>query len=309
MGKYQKTFFGIFPRTEALVKATQDWERRRITDEELKKFYEEDYRFWLYVQKEIGAEPFVDGMLNWDDLFHPLSEIYEGIQRGPLSRFLETNTFYRPLRLTSTPFLKKGELEKWSETYFRKNGNTWAACLPGIHALHYHFSRENEEISYEFCANLLSPLLDFLAQKRKFSFFHLMEPWLEPAHLKAQHKQAYHSAFSTLPPLKYILHPSSVTPVSLPFYLSLPISGLKVDATGFLPEWWKEIEWNSRVALYIGIIDMRQSRIEKRDWLKGYLEKVESNPGIREIVLTGNTDPMFLPATVAKKKMELVKEI
>ncbi|MFN4182291.1 MAG: hypothetical protein ACK4G3_03705 [bacterium] len=309
MGKYRKAFFGIFPRTEALVKATQDWERKRITEEELQKFYEKDYRFWLDVQREIGAEPFVDGMLNWDDLFHPLAEIYEGIQRGPLTRFLETNTFYRPLRLSSPPYLKKGELGRWSQKYFRKNGNSWAVCLPGIHSLYHHFSRENAGISYKFCADLLVPLLDFLAQKRKFSYFHLLEPWLTPSPLNSQQAHAYHSAFSALPPLKYILHPASVAPSSLLFYLSLPISGLKVDATEFLPESWKEIEWNTDIALHIGILDMRQSRIEKKEWLREYLEKVGSNRGIREIVLTGTADPMFLPATVARKKMELVKEI
>ncbi|MHA2611654.1 MAG: hypothetical protein V2G33_04660 [bacterium JZ-2024 1] len=309
MGHYRRAFFGIFPRTEALVKATQDWERKRITEEELQKFYEEDYRFWLNVQKEIGAEPFVDGMLNWDDLFHPLAEIYEGIQRGPLTRFLETNTFYRPLRLASPLYLKESELEKWSQKYFRKNGDSWAICLPGIHALHHHFSRENERISYEFCADLLSPLLNFLAQKRGFSFFHLMEPWLFPAQLNSQQTQAYRSAFSTLPPLKYILHPWSVSPSSLPFYISLPITGLKVDATGFLPECWKGVEWKTGIELYLGIIDMRQSRMEKIAWLREYVERVESNPGIGEIILTGTTDPVFLPASVAKKKMELVKEI
>src|SRR5919204_6719926 len=45
-------------------------------------------------------------MLRWQDHFRPLLEAADGLETGALTRFLDTNTFYRaPKATTATPKL------------------------------------------------------------------------------------------------------------------------------------------------------------------------------------------------------------
>ncbi len=312
MRKHPLALYGIFPRTESLVKATQDQERGRISPEELQGFYEQDFRFWLQIQKNHGASPLVDGMLNWDDPFRPLAEIWEGLSPGPLTRFLQTNTFYRPLQTVGPLHLRADILLPWSLKYFRREEEEWAVCLPGPDALHRHFSSFSSNASYALGLKILQPILQFLFSERKFSTFHLCEPWLNLKTLSKEQRKNYASILSDLPSLPYILHPHPISPSALPFYLELPIAGLCVDVTAFPPKDWKDAPWNPEISLYLGIVDMRNSRLEKEEWLKSYLEMVTQHPFLsleHSLILTVNIDPFFLPAEIAERKFSLLSRL
>ena len=49
----------------------------------------------LDAQREAGLDYLSDGLLNWQDIFRPFDEAARGLEPGPLTRFLNTNTFYR----------------------------------------------------------------------------------------------------------------------------------------------------------------------------------------------------------------------
>ena len=46
-------------------------------------------------------------MLAWQDLFRPLVDASEGLEAGGLTRFLDTNTFFRAPHATGTPRLSE----------------------------------------------------------------------------------------------------------------------------------------------------------------------------------------------------------
>lgn len=98
---------GIYPRSEALVRATRDLARGRTGPEEVEARRQDDRRRLLALQRECGLAPVVDGMLDWDDQFRPLVARSAGLASGPLVRFLDTNTFHRSIVVDGAPRLRE----------------------------------------------------------------------------------------------------------------------------------------------------------------------------------------------------------
>jgi 5-methyltetrahydropteroyltriglutamate--homocysteine methyltransferase len=86
---------GTYPRSEELVQATRDLDRGRTTQEAVDAQVERDLGQLVAAQQDAGLDLLSDGMLRWQDLFRPLVEAADGLERGALTRFLDTNTFYR----------------------------------------------------------------------------------------------------------------------------------------------------------------------------------------------------------------------
>src|SRR5919197_6282552 len=84
---------GIYPRSEALVQATREVDR--------------DLAELVSAQQAAGVDLLADGMLRWQDHFRPLLEAADGLETGALTRFLDTNTFYRAPRATGEPRLSQ----------------------------------------------------------------------------------------------------------------------------------------------------------------------------------------------------------
>ena len=126
---------GIYARSEELVQATRDLDRGRTTTAAVEERRVADLRTFLDVQREAGLNYLSDGLLNWQDIFRPFDEAARGLEPGPLTRLLNTNTFYRaPVVTKGTPQL----IEPLGEPYFcigdlPRNG--WVATLPSPHAL------------------------------------------------------------------------------------------------------------------------------------------------------------------------------
>ena len=93
---------GIYPRSEALVQATRDLDRGRTTPEAVDERLARDLAAFVAVQQDAGLDLLADGMLGWQDLFRPLLDASEGLEPGALTRFLDTNTFFRAPHATHT---------------------------------------------------------------------------------------------------------------------------------------------------------------------------------------------------------------
>jgi 5-methyltetrahydropteroyltriglutamate--homocysteine methyltransferase len=97
---------GLYARSEALVQATRDLDRGRTTAEAVEEQVERDQAELVSAQQAAGFDLLADGMLRWQDHFRPLLEAADGLETGALTRFLDTNTFYRaPKASTATPSL------------------------------------------------------------------------------------------------------------------------------------------------------------------------------------------------------------
>src|SRR5438552_5640613 len=99
---------GIYPRSEQLVQATRDLDRGRTPQQAVDEQVERDLAELVSAQQEAGLDLLTDGMLRWQDVFRPLVEASAGLEAGALTRFLDTNTFYRaPEATDSSPRLER----------------------------------------------------------------------------------------------------------------------------------------------------------------------------------------------------------
>jgi len=101
---------GPFPRPEALVTATRDFDRGRTGADALEAQFRTAEAEIVALEARLGFDERTAGYLRWQDLFRPLAETWEGFTVGPLTRWLETNTFYRQPILLHPPGRTPGAL-------------------------------------------------------------------------------------------------------------------------------------------------------------------------------------------------------
>jgi 5-methyltetrahydropteroyltriglutamate--homocysteine methyltransferase len=90
----EKLVYGIYPKTSELRLHISRWEKGTIPDATLNENIKNDKEMLYNTMVENGIEH-TDPLFNWYDIFRPLSLLIDGIELGPLTRFKETNTFYR----------------------------------------------------------------------------------------------------------------------------------------------------------------------------------------------------------------------
>src|SRR4051812_40264908 len=152
---------GIYARSEELVQATRDLDRGRTTKEAVEEQRLADVCAFIEAQREAGLDYFSDGLLNWQDIFRPFDEAAEGLRPGPLTRFLNTNTFYRaPTIEMERPSL----VEPLGEPFFRIGDlprERWVATLPSPHSLAERAAGEIEPRAV--AEGVLAPQIKWLA--------------------------------------------------------------------------------------------------------------------------------------------------
>ncbi len=102
-GPYRTTLTGPFPRPETLVQATRDLDRGRIAPAQAEAEFGAAENSVREVEKALGVDSWTGGYVRWQDPFRPFTERWAGVRSGPLTRFFETNTFFRQPVLSSAP--------------------------------------------------------------------------------------------------------------------------------------------------------------------------------------------------------------
>lgn len=287
---------GMYARGEALIQATRDFDRNRITQEELERAYNADYQALRALQE--GAALVGDGLLNWQDLVRPFAEL-TAAQPGPLTRYFETNTFYRRLIFPKT--LTWGDIAPWAERYFRFGT---LAFLPSP----YTFTRMAEGLTPEGATALLQAVVAHLS-RRGFHTFSFQEPFAV-YEANEQALKAMAPAFAALreaaPQARFILtfYFGDAAPL-LPAAWDLPVDAVGIDLT-FTDV--AQVEVPQGRGLMLGIVDTTNSLLETRDVVQEALDIVRrKNPAF--LILSGSADFFFLPRDVADAKYRFLKNI
>lgn len=122
---------GPFPRPEALVSATRDLDRGRTSPEAVEELYRTTEEKVLSLERELGFETWTAGFLRWPDLFRPFAETWEGVAVGPLTRWFETNTFFRQPILLAPPGRTERALAQRIPPPLRRDPGSARLLFPG----------------------------------------------------------------------------------------------------------------------------------------------------------------------------------
>lgn len=304
---------GIYPRSEALVRATRDHDRGRIPDSELHERYEQDYAQLVGLQRDAGLRPLSDGLLNWQDLFRPLSEIVRGWEPGSLVRYFDTNAFYRRPRITQALRPDEDKLDGWLTRYVRTDlaeGEPWVATLPS--PLFFAYASWDEHKRYgsrralarAYVEDVLGPLLAALTE-RGVRWVQLQEPWLV-VHRPEEGLDVLRDALSKLARYKpqglaLALHTyfGDAAPV-FPGLLELDVDAVGADFVATDLEALPPLKGKT---LLLGCLDARESWVETPDQIVEFAHRALEELQPDGLALVPNADLEFVPEAIARRKV------
>ena len=279
---------GIYPRSEALVRATRDLDRGRTSREAVDRQVESDLGELVGVQERAGLSLLCDGMLAWQDHFRPLAERSDGLDARPLTRFLDTNTFIRAVLVDGEPRLSEPVPAP------ALPGGRWLATLPSPLA----FSRAtNGAASAQLlAANVLAPQIEAYAEAGG-SLIVLSDPFV--ARERA---------------VKELIGSLAELPTSVPLALQLPFgdAGPVLDELAEAPVQAIGIDFYSTSLnalpsgypkeVMAGVIDVRSSALESPEEIGRFVEELSARSPAG-ISLSPNGDLQFVPEPIAKEKI------
>ncbi|MCY0851709.1 MAG: hypothetical protein OWQ34_03095 [Thermoplasma acidophilum] len=106
--------YGLYPRTEKLRRSYNRWERGLMKSQEIAEIVkDEKYEFYDLLGRS-GIDEYTDPLFNWYDILRPIIMSMENVKLGPLTRYLETNTFYRMPEFYGIPAINRN-LQEFSE--------------------------------------------------------------------------------------------------------------------------------------------------------------------------------------------------
>src|SRR5215213_836663 len=287
---------GIYARSEELVQATRDLDRGRATEEAVAARQDADLRAFLYAQREAGFDYFSDGLLNWQDIFRPFDTAAEGLRPGPLTRFLNTNTFYRaPAVEMERPRL----IEPLAEPFFRIGDlprSRWVTTLPSPHSLAEWAAGEIEPRAV--AEGVLGPQIRWLAGNG-CAYVVLQEPALFDKRSDLDRLSEALEALASPLPLALQLPFGDAGDV-LGELLELPVDAIGVD---FYATDVRALPRPFPKTLLAGVVDARNSLLEEPEELAGFAHSLIAEMEGPELHLVPNGDLQFVPEKIARQKV------
>ena len=283
---------GIYARSEALVQATRDLDRGRTTHDAVDEQRERDEFELRAAQEAAELDLLSSGLLDWQDIFRPLAEAAEGLAARPLTRFLDTNTFYRAVLVDGEPRLRKTlpapDLE----------AGRWVATLPSPFA----FSRAaGGKISAEaLAANVLAPQIEAWGGAGS-ALIVLSEPFLA---------KRPEGVVELIRAIKELPHP---VPVALQLVFgdaSAVLAGLAespLDAVGidFYRTSLDAVPGGFPKDILAGVVDARSSALENPAEIDAFVERLRERAA-GDVDLAPNGDLQFVPERIAREKIAVL---
>jgi 5-methyltetrahydropteroyltriglutamate--homocysteine methyltransferase len=280
---------GIYPRSARLVQATRDLDRKRTSPDAVAAELARDRQTLVEAQQAAGLAPLADGMLDWQDLFRPLAERCDGLRPGALTRFLDTNTFFRAPTATGAPRLR----EPVPAPELPDGG--WLGTLPSPYALARVTA--NGPGARELAAHVLRPQLEAWSAAGA-ELVVLEEPFLAREPDGIPELAGALDALGPPCPLVLRLPFADAAPV-LARVDDLPLAGIGVD---FYATRIESIPKRLPIALYAGVLDARSSVLERPEEIASFAGRLaEREPAA--LALGPNGDLQFVPEPVAREKL------
>jgi 5-methyltetrahydropteroyltriglutamate--homocysteine methyltransferase len=269
------------------VQATRDLDRGRTTPEAVDEQFQRDLDQLISVQQAAGLDLLADGMLRWQDLFRPLVEASTGLEPGPMTRFLDTNTFwFAPRQTNGAPRLQ----QPLDERYVAPLPGPRLVTLPSPWAL----ALSTELTTKEIAEGVLKPQLDAL----DVELVVLSEPFL--AREERPDLASLAEALEVLaggPDLAVQFTFGDAKTVLEAGAADLPVQAVGVD---FYATHTSDIpEGLGGKGLLAGVIDSRSSALEDPQEIAGFVAQL----AVEEIALVPNGDLQYVSEPIAREKL------
>ncbi len=298
---------GVYPRSEKLVQATRDYDRKRITQEELNQVFKEDINALRELQKNFEYK--TQGQFYFQDLLRPFSEITEEVEINGLKRFYETNCFYRTLIFKN---FKLKENENFFNHYLLCDGmfekeEKLVFTFPFV----FFFKEYSRGIRVPEIKELLLYVISEIDKwgnkiivfyEPSFGWRNLDEDERKEAKLFAEELKKFKNT-------KFFLHTFFFdVEKEIPFIFSLDFDGYGFD---FYSNSVQKIMQNfpKNKFLLAGIINTDSTLIEKREMIVDFIDKISKFIDTDKIYLCPSGVPELLPREIMDEKIKNLNKI
>jgi len=293
---------GIYSYDENLVLKLIDFEKGRISYEKVEEEFKRNYDLIWELQKDVEYKS--DGLLTWQDLLRPFSEIIENTKVLGLKRYFETNFFYRTLYFEEKLKIKENKIEEWIENYFKiPNENTKRIIILPSPLLFLEFS---ENIKLKIICDIMEEIVEAILSKRKGILF-FEDPVIVRRDILKEEKNILKKFYKKISSKTEIIIQTYFGKIDkiIDFLFSLDVKGIGID---FIRNEIEKIKnWDKDKILVAGIVDCENSYIEEKKEIEKILNRLKEK--VKEIYLSGNCDFVFLPKKIADEKFKLIKNL
>lgn len=301
---------GLCPRAEELVRLTRAAElgTARVPRRELELAFLAQAEEFISLQKGYGFAYISDGQLKWKDPFRPLLLSMRNVAPGPLTRWLETNTFFRAPLVSSLPKPKPGILPRY--THSRLVQERYVLEVPGPFTFAACSIREGAVdaggLMLAYCSALSSLLSS--PSLRGLELVCLNEPYMALASPSERQLEVWRDALKRLEGFRLLVGFDMVDASQLLPSLAriMPEEWLfKVDLTRTPLEALSMLR--SRRYMGLGVADVDTSLLEDGAQLARFLGPRIRELGAEELYVMPSADLRFVPYELAKEKLKVLR--
>ncbi len=274
---------GIYPRSEALVAATRDLDRGRTSQEAVDEQVERDLDELVSAQQAAGLDLLADGMLRWQDHFRPLLEAADDLETGALTRFLDTNTFYRAPSATSESLKLSAPLD---DRYVVPLPGPRLVTLPSPFALAHGTGLSPKTLA----EGVLKPAIEGIDAELVV----LAEPFL--AREEERDLSDLAEALEVLPGKLALWLEFGDAGKVLARAADLPVEGIGVD---FYATHIEDVPSGFDKLLLAGVVDARSSVPEEPREIAAFVQRLD----VERIALVPNGDLQYVSEPIAREKL------
>lgn len=313
------TLVGGFPkigdRTEEqkLRKSFHQFDKDELSEEALEQVKDEVTEEVIQLEEANGIDLLTDGLIRWEDPLRYFVSRVSGFELSGLIRYFDTNTFYRQPVCESRLETIKPIFVRDFEFARGKSSKPVRVILPGPFTIAKlsvnHFYKEQKQFVFDLAHLIHKEALQLEEAGCEFIQFD------EPALLS--HKEDIRLFFDVYRIVTAQLSKSEKTIFFnfgniqdiYPKILDLPVERLGFDLTQGHPNWEVLAKAKMTKKLMAGIIDSRNTKMEREADLLSLVGGLGSIADPDETWLTHNYSLEFLPRENAIQKIKLLTQV
>ncbi len=296
---------GIYPRNAKLIEST------RLYDKTLKQQFKKEKSRLLKIQSDNKLDFISDPLIDWDDNLRPFTNSLRGIERGPLTRYYENNTFYRQ-PIIKSKIGTSGNILKNSICFdlFNKKSKVKIDILDPF--TFYDLSANEFYKSEEEAVNAFAGIIkkELISIKNNVKLIQFNAPSLarvvERDRLNMV-KKAIENIVRGIDTKTCLNLWGSDISNTFEEFQEFPTDIIGIDFTSTRVDRFDKIKMKKGLAC--GLIDAKNTKMEKSADVIRELRNIKNVFNPESISITSSWDFEFIPESFADRKLQIMKQI
>ncbi|HIM82317.1 MAG TPA: hypothetical protein EYM50_01025, partial [Nitrososphaerales archaeon] len=296
---------GIYPRNETLIEST------RLYDKTLRKQFNKEKTRLLKIQSKNRFNYITDPLIDWDDNIRPFTDNLKGIEKGPLTRYYENNTFYRQPIITNK-ITTSGKILKNNICFnlFSDKSKPKVDILDPFtfYDLSANEFYKSEEEAINAFADIIKKELNSI--KKDIELIQFNAPSLARVKEKEQLdiiRKAMVKIVKGLDVTTCLNLWGSDVSDTLEAFQDFPVDIIGIDFITSKIDKFDQIDINKGLAC--GLIDAKNTKMEKTSEIIRELKNIKELFKPTSLAVIPSWDFEFIPETFACKKLDIMKQI